>query len=280
MTNKFFQIISIVLLMAFIAGCGGQAAIKKSNQTDPGNTKKTITIAGSTSLLPISESLAEAYRRKNPGIAIYIQGGGSAQGIKGASEGICDIGTISRSLHASEEKLGLKATTIALDGLAVILHPDNPIKNLTHQQVKKIFTGEIKNWKEINGADMPINVVNREEGSGTRDAFEQVFLGDEFRITENAVIQSSNGAVRKTVATDKYSIAYLSLGYVNEEVKSIAIDQVAPTIENVKTGTYRFARPLIFLTPGEPAGTTKDFIEFVLGPEGQHIVEQHYVRVN
>lgn len=281
--SKWVVLLSAILVMMMaLAGCGGTDQKKDDGEKKSagGDSKKgTITIAGSTSVQPLSEELAKVFQEKNAGVIVNVQGGGSSQGVKAANEGICEIGASSRNLKESEKGLGLTTTQIALDGIAVVTHPNNKLDNLTPEQVKKIFSGEITNWKDINGVDALINVVTREAGSGTRGAFEELALGEGSKITDKAITQASNGAVRKAVAGDEKAIGYLSLGYLNEEVKGIKVDNVAPTVENIKSGTYKVSRPFLYLTKGEPQGTAKEFIDFILSAEGQEIVGKHYIKV-
>ncbi|MFZ5647179.1 MAG: phosphate ABC transporter substrate-binding protein [Bacillota bacterium] len=267
----------LLALVIAVAGCGGGKNDKKEDGAKGGG-KTTITIAGSTSVQPLSDELAKAYSQKNPNVTINVQGGGSSQGVKAAADGIAPIGASSRKLKDSE-KASVKETTVALDGIAIAVHPKNTkITNLTMDQVKGIFSGKITNWKEVGGDDAPISVVTREAGSGTRGAFEEIVMSDA-KITDKAITQASNGAVRSTVAGDDKSIGYLSLGYLSADVKGIKVDNVEPTVENIKSGTYKVSRPFLYLTKGDPAGEVKAFIDFVLSPAGQDIVGKHYIKV-
>ncbi len=237
--------------------------------------KETITIAGSTTVQRIVLEEAKAFMKKYPDIRVSVQGGGSGTGIRQVGEGIIDIGAASRELTEEERKRypNLVATPIALDGIAVIVNPQNPVNDLTLEQVRKIFTGEIRNWKEVGGEDAEIVVVIREEGSGTRKVFKELVLkGKDY--ASNALQKQSNGAVKETVANNKYAIGYIGLGYVDESVKALKINGVKPTKENVKNGKYPISRRLYLITNGQPQGVTKKFIDFVLSEEGQRIVEQ------
>lgn len=231
----------------------------------------TITEAGSTTVQPVAEKLAATFMQKNPGITITIQGGGTSVGIKSAADGTVDIGAASRELKADEPKL--ITHLLARDGIAVIVHPGNPVPGLTKDQVIKIFSGEITDWSQVGGGSGTITVVSREEGSGTRTAFEEMVMGKTL-ITAKAILQPSNGAIRTAVSTAPLSIGYLSLGYLDKTVKALAIDGVACTVENSKNGKYPIVRPLFFLTKAQPTGLVKAFIDFCLGSEGQKIVEQ------
>lgn len=231
----------------------------------------TITEAGSTTVQPVAEKLAAAFKRKHPEIIITIQGGGSSVGIKAAADGTVDIGAASRELKPDEPKL--VQHLLARDGIAIIVHPNNPVTGLTKEQVIKIYSGEITNWNQVGGSNAAITVISREEGSGTRSAFEEMVMGKTL-ITAKAILQPSNGAVRTAVSATPLSIGYVSLGSLDKTVKALEINGVAPTPENCKNGKYPIVRPLYFLTKAEPTGLVKEFIDFCLGPEGQKIVEE------
>jgi len=276
--SKWMILLAAILVMALaLTGCGEKKEEGEKAPAEQSAEKQSITIAGSTSVQPLSEELVKVFQEKNPGVTINVQGGGSSQGVKAATEGICEIGAASRNLKDTEK--GLTTHQIAVDGIAVVVSPKNALTELSADQVKKIFSGEITNWKEVGGADGAINVVTREAGSGTRGAFEEMALGEEVKITDKAITQASNGAVRQTVAGDEKAIGYLSLGYVNEEVKGVKYEGTEPTVDNIKAGNYKVSRPFLYLTKGEPQGVAKDYIDFVLSPEGQEIVAKEYITV-
>jgi len=206
---------------------------------------------------------------KNPGINVNVQGGGSTAGIQATMNGTCDIGTSSRNLKPAER--GLRVTLIALDGIAVILHRDNPIDDLTVEQVRGIFSSRILNWKELGGSDKVIIPVTREEGSGTRASFEEMIMDGE-EISDACLVQDSNGAVREIIATTPQGVGYISVGLVDDREKAIAINGIKPTIANLIAEKYRFARPFLLLLRETPQGNCKRFIEYVLSPEGQEIL--------
>lgn len=252
--------IRILFLLLFLVGCRG------------GREGRGITLAGSTSIEPFAELLAERYMAEHPqSPPINVQGGGSSAGIQAALSGSAEIGMSSRWLR--EEEKGLEAIVIAWDAIAIIVHPSNPLSGLTLNQVRGIFTGRAENWASLGGSDRPITVVTREEGSGTRGAFEELVMGDE-RITPAALRQDSNGAVRVMVAGDPCAIGYISLGIVDERVKPLSIEGVFPSQETVSSEAYGLVRPFLFLVKGEPTGLAKEFIEYALSPSGQEILEE------
>ena len=231
--------------------------------------KAGIIVAGSTSVQPFAEVLAEEYMTLHPDVTIDIQGGGSAAGIMAAQSGIADIGMSSRELKGEEKSLWY--VEIARDGLAVIVHPSNPIQNLTLDQISDIYAATVSNWSQLGGSSSQIHVITREDGSGTRGAFESLVMG-EAQITPRAIVQDSNGAVLQLVADDPNAIGFISLGLVNETVKALELGGVAATRENVINGSYGLSRPFLFIARGQPTGQTKQFIDFTLSAEGQKLL--------
>jgi phosphate transport system substrate-binding protein len=278
----------IIVLTMTIVGCGESATTTTSSNpattsattTQPTSSRLsgTITEAGSTTVQPVAEKLANAFMEKYPDITVVIQGGGSSTGVKAAAEGTVDIGAASRDLK--ENEIGtVVERLLARDGIAIVVHPSRTVSNLTTGQIRQIFSGEITKWSDVGGSDATINVVAREEGSGTRAAFEEMVMGESL-VAALAILQPSNGAVRTTVSGDPDSIGFLSFGYVDDTTKALSIDGVAGTVENAKNGTYPIVRPLLFLIKDEPEGIVKEFIDFCLGSEGQEIVAEEYISVN
>lgn len=228
-----------------------------------------VIIAGSTSVQPYAEILAEEFALLYPESIIDVQGGGSSAGITAAEAGTADIGMSSRALKNEEQTLW--SVEIARDGLAIIVHPQNPIGDLTLAQICDIYAGKITNWSELGGTDAKIHLIAREEGSGTRSAFETLVMG-EVLITSKAIIQASNGAVRMLVSSDQNAIGFISLGLVNSQVKALSLGGVAPTLENVSNGSYSLFRSFLFVMRQEPTGPVKEFIDFVLSREAQQIL--------
>jgi phosphate transport system substrate-binding protein len=246
---------SILLISSQIVGCQ--------------RSKAGITVAGSTSVEPFAELLAEEYMAHRPQSHIYVQGGGSTAGIEAAITRAANIGTSSRNLIGDEKKL--YAVTIAKDAIAVIVHPTSPLDNLPINKVRGIFCGKIANWKELGGANHPIDIVTREEGSGTRESFQKFVMRKE-DISLGALVQDSNGAVRQVISSDPNAIGYISLGLVNKQVKALRISGVQPNLTNVNNGKYTLVRPFLFVFDGEPAGEAKSFLEFVLSPPAQKLL--------
>jgi phosphate transport system substrate-binding protein len=233
--------------------------------------QKGITVAGSTSVQPFADKWAEVYMEEHPDRVVNVQGGGSSAGIQAAKSGAANIGTSSRELKT--EEMDLNQIIVARDGLAVIVHPANKITNISMSQLKDIFAGVIANWKEIGGVDRPIIVVTREEGSGTRGAFQEMVMKKN-RICKWAIVQDSNGSVREVVSGDPHAIGYISLGLVNDKVKALKLDGMLASDENIVTKKYKLVRPFLFLTKGLPTGAVKGFIDFVLSKDGQELVSK------
>jgi len=255
-------------VMALLAGCGGGGG-------------HALSLAGSTSVQPVAEALAEAYMAQNPDAVIDVQGGGSSVGVTSAGEGTADIGMASRDIKDDEftQFPDLQIITIAYDGIAVVVNPGVELAALSLEQVRGIFSGEITNFSAVGGPDGAIVVVSREEGSGTRGAFEDLVMGEESVITEHAILQQSNGAIRTAVAGTRNAIGYLSFGYVDEGVRAVAIDGVDPTMANVLNGSYRIVRPFNLVTDGAPGGMAQGFLDFILSSDGQTLIEgEGYIR--
>ena len=252
----------LVLLGALLVtgGCNSGA--------DP--TSRPLCIAGSTSVQPFAEKLAEIYMQRHPGVRVDVQGGGSSAGIYAATQGAADLGASSRELLGKEKKL--VEIPIAFDGIAVIVHPSNPLTTITLAEIRQIFSGAVNNWSFLKLPPHAIDLITREEGSGTREAFEHLVMG-KGEITPAALVQDSNGSVREIVAGDPYSIGYISAGLVDNRVKALAIDGVLPTRDNIKNHTYKLTRRFLLVSRAAPAGSCKDFVDFVLGPQGQGILE-------
>ncbi len=267
---KLFRRSKIVTVISVICVTTLLFAVLLSSACRPKNGESII-VAGSTSVQPFAEILAEQFMVIHPEINIDVQGGGSAAGILAADSGTADIGMSSRSLNADESET-LIAVEIARDGLAVIVHPGNPIGNLTLAQVRAIYSGDITSWDALGDAmKKKIHVVTREDGSGTRSAFESLVMG-KVEIMPQAMVQDSNGAVRQLVADDPAAIGFISLGLVDSTVKAIELDGIQATREHVIDGSYRLTRPFLFLTRSQPEGTVKLFIDFTLSTEGRRIL--------
>ena len=255
-------------------------APESSSATLSGNIK----VVGSTSVGPLMEGLKELFEAANDQVIIDIEQVGSGPGIQAAMDGTADIGMASRDLK--EDETGIDAHTLCIDGIAVIVNKDNPVKNLTAQQIKDIYMGNITNWSEVGGEDAPITVISRESTSGTRGAFEELVLGtdeagEQIVIDDKlCLIQNSNGNIGQAVETTKDAIGYMSLGLVqNYDVHAVGVDGVEATLDNVKNGTYTLKRPFLLLTKGTPSQTVTALLDFVSQDEAAkaYIEENGYI---
>ena len=264
-----------MLIGSLAVGCG-------SSDGSGSQDSNKITVSGSTSVGPVVEILGEDFTAKNEGISVEVQQIGSSAGMKNAIEGTSQIGMASRDLKDEEKASGLKETQIAIDGIAVITNKNNEVKDLTLEQVKDIYTGKITNWKEVGGKDAPIVVVSREDGSGTRDGFQENVGFESEELTKDAQISDGSGNIKSIVEGNENSIGYISFGYVDDKVNSLTIDGVELTVENVKDNKYAIARPFLLVNKEDKISEegTK-FIEFILSEEGQKIVEDKgFISIN
>ncbi|MCX5642343.1 MAG: phosphate ABC transporter substrate-binding protein [Candidatus Omnitrophica bacterium] len=256
--------LSATLICLFLSSCGKGYAGK-------------IILAGSTSVEPFAELWAEAYAVTHPEVNVIIQGGGSSAGVESALTGTSDIGMSSRELKPEEEfdsggQKILHIVPVAFDAIAVIANAKSPLTNITSAQLRNLFAGHIDKLDA-----RPVTVVTREEGSGTRKSFEESVMkapGSKTmeRISNSALVQDSNGAIREIVAGDPNAIGYISLGLVDKRVKPLAIDNILPTVETIKNGNYKIVRRFLFVLKTRNNPLSEDFIKFCLSPEGQNLV--------
>lgn len=230
-----------------------------------------LRISGGTAHIPVMKAAAQEIMTFNPDIQITIAGGGSGAGIKQVGEGLVDIGNSGRAATQAEVgKYGLEMVKWAIDGVATVTNPANPVKALTSQQLMDIFSGKIANWKELGGKDAPITVYTRDKASGTRSVFWKKAL-KKGAITDRALVVVSNGAMKTAVGNDPSALGYVSVGFIDDNVFPVALDGVTPTMDTVKTGAYTVARGLYSNTKGAPAGLAEKFINYLLSSKGQKL---------
>ena len=257
---------AVVMALSLFAGCGQKA---NDNGTTTGGTVSTD---GSTSMEKVIGALGESFMEANSGTTFTYNPTGSGSGIQAVSEGRCDIGLSSRALKDDEKASGLKETTLALDGIAIIVNPPNPVKDLSLEQIAKIYTGEITNWKDVGGEDAEIVRIGREAGSGTRDGFESIT--DTKDACQYRQELTSTGDVITTVSQNPNAIGYASLAAIKDSVKALTVNGVAPTEATVKDGTYLVQRPFVLVTKEGVAlsETAQKFFNFATSADAASII--------
>ena len=270
------KLISLVLaaLMALtlFAACGKTNDDNKDNNDDNAEVTGTVSTDGSTSMEKVIMSLGESFQAENKGITVGYNPTGSGSGITAVSEGRCDIGLASRALKDDEKAAGLKETVLALDGIAIIVNPENKVSDLTVEQIAKIYTGEITNWKDVGGDAAEIVLIGREAGSGTRDGFESITgTKDSCKYRQEL---TSTGDVITTVAGNPNAIGYASLASVKDTVKAISVNGVAPSEATVSDGSYEVQRPFILVTKEgvELSKAAQLFFDYATGKDAADII--------
>ncbi len=270
------KLISLVLaaLMALtlFAACGKTNDDNKDNNDDNAEVTGTVSTDGSTSMEKVIMSLGESFQAENKGITVGYNPTGSGSGITAVSEGRCDIGLASRALKDDEKAAGLKETVLALDGIAIIVNPENKVSDLTVEQIAKIYTGEITNWKDVGGDDAEIVLIGREAGSGTRDGFESITgTKDSCKYRQEL---TSTGDVITTVAGNPNAIGYASLASIKDTVKAISVNGVAPSEATVSDGSYEVQRPFILVTKEgvELSKAAQLFFDYATGKDAADII--------
>ena len=265
--KRLVSILAGTLLVGSLVGCSSGGG---SGEADASK----ITVSGSTSVGPTMEILAEDYQAANEGVTIEVQQVGSSAGITNTIDGTSQIGMSSRDLKDEEKSEGLEEYQIAIDGIAVITNSANGVEDLTIEQVKDIYTGKITNWKEVGGNDAQIVVVSREDGSGTRDGFQEIVGFESEELTGDAQISDGSGNIKTTVQGNENAIGYISFGFLDDSINSVKIDGVEPKEENVYNDSYPISRPFLLVTKGEAADDAKAFIDYILSDEGQATIEE------
>ena len=279
--KKFWTILaSATLALTLLAGCGssGNAPASSAASSAPsgGDTELTGSVAtdGSTSMKSVIGALGESFQNANSGVTFTYNPTGSGSGIQAVSEGRCDIGLASRSLKDDEKSSGLTETVLAYDGIAVVVSPENPVSDLTIEQIADIYTGKITNWKDVGGNDAEIVLIGREAGSGTRDGFESI-TGTEEACQYRQEL-TSTGDVIATVSQNPNAIGYASLSAVKESVKAMSVGGVAPSEDTVKDGSYVIQRPFVLVTKDgvtlSPAAQA--FFDYATSAEAAPIIAQ------
>ena len=289
MTKAAAIVAATILAAGTLMACGSEAATEVSveenetAQTEAAEGDGTevnadlsgsISMAGSTSMEKLANAAAESFMAKYPGVMVTAEFTGSSAGVEAVTAGTVDIGNSSRALKDSEKEAGAVENIVAIDGIAFVVDPANTISGLTKQQLTDIYTGKIKNWSEVGGQDSVIIVVGREAGSGTRGAFEEILEIEDACTYANEL--DSTGAVMAKVASTPGAIGYVSLDVIDETVTALALDEVEPTVENIKAGSYFLSRPFVMATVGEISEQKEEvqaFFDYLASEEGKEIIQ-------
>ncbi|WP_124068424.1 phosphate ABC transporter substrate-binding protein [Clostridium sp. E02] len=281
-----------VMTMGALAGCGSKTTETKaadsttsaSNETtsaadttaapETKDLKGSISMVGSTSMEKLATALSEIFMEKHPGVTVQAEFVGSGAGVEAVTNGASDIGNASRNLKEEEKAKGIIENIVAIDGIAVVTDPANSVSDLTKDQLISIYNGTTTNWKDLGGADQPIVVVGRESGSGTRSAFEELLKLEDACKYSNEL--DSTGAVMAKAASTPGSIGYVSLDVLDDTVKTINLESVEPTAENIKAGSYFLSRPFVMATKGEISeqnDAVKALFDYIYSDEGKELVK-------
>lgn len=276
--TRSMTVIMTTTMVLGITACGGtdetaQNVITEVTENKTAELSGTISMAGSTSMEKLANAVAESFMEKYPNVTVTAEFTGSSAGVESVLAGSVNIGNASRSLKDSEKESGAVENIVAIDGIAVVTDATNAVADLTKEQLISIYTGQTTNWSELGGVDSAIVVVGREAGSGTRGAFEELLEIEEQCIYANEL--DSTGAVMAKVASTPGAIGYVSLDVVDETVKAISLEGVAPTAENIKAGNYFLSRPFVMATKGEIAqqdALVQELFNYLASDEGKEVI--------
>lgn len=242
--------------------------------------QQEVIINGSTTVLPVMQKAGEAFMAANPDINLAISGGGSGNGIKALNEGLCDVAMASRDIKGSEVEQGKAKgvtpvrTPVAIDALVPVVHPKNPVSKLTSEQLRDIYAGKIKNWKDLGGKDENIVVISRDTSSGTYETWVEMIMKKE-KVAPSALLQASNGAIVQAVSRNEKAIGYIGFGYLNDSLKKVDVNDVEATAQTALSGRWPIARELYIFTNDQPTGAVKKLVDFLVDPKkGQKAVAE------
>ncbi len=271
MKTNLIKMIKAAMLLSLVSALSFTACSR--------NSGKKVVIKGSTTVLPITQKAAEAFRKNNR-VSISIEGSGSGNGIKALIDGSCDIANASRQMKDKEIKMAkakgieAKEITVAYDMIVPVVHPSNPVKNLSLNQLKAVYTGSITNWKELGGKDEKIVVISRDTSSGTYEVWHKKVM-KKTDVKKDALLQASNGAVLAAVSENSKAIGYIGFGYLNDSVKGLDVNGIVGTLENGKSGKFPVSRKLfMYVNAKNTSADAQKFIDFLLSSEGQNLVKK------
>lgn len=243
------------------------------------NAQETVTVSGSTTVLPVMQKVSESFMKLNPDVTVELSGGGSGNGIKALVDGLTKVAMSSREIKSGEVTLAKNKNVVpnqivvAVDAIVPVINPANPVKDLSVDQLRQLFKGEVKNWKDVGGKDAPVVVVSRDTSSGTYETWESLVMKRQ-RITARALLQASNGAIVQTVAQNPNAIGYIGIGYLGNNVKAVDIDGVKATAQTALDRKWPLARDLYLYTNDKPQGAVARLVDYTLGAEGQKLVKE------
>jgi phosphate transport system substrate-binding protein len=279
--KKLLSLMAVFTILPLMSGCGGGEVARSAATPTPAPSNK-LAIVGSTTLLPIAQKAVEAFQKRKPEIKVTLTARGSLSGINGLVDGYADIAMSSREMKKEEkEKMqqkrgtAAKETIVAWDGIIPIVHPSNPVKNLTIAQLKDIYTGKVTDWGQVGGKKGDIIVVSRDFTSGTHEAWAELVLNNE-QVVASAQEKSSSGAVLEMVASTPNAIGYDGIGYVegNNRIKRVNVEGQAASASSILDRSYKIARPLYLFTRENPNPTVGEFLDFIVSPEGQALIRE------
>ncbi|MDP4144669.1 MAG: phosphate ABC transporter substrate-binding protein [Bacillota bacterium] len=287
MKSKKLKVVVSALLVTLVAGafvgCGSSNNNTASNDTKKAETTAvsgSITVAGSTALQPLAEQAVEGFKKKNPDASVTVQGGGSGTGLTQVSQGAIDIGNsdVTAESKLKDQAKQLQDHKVCVIGFAMVTSKDVTVKSLTKEQIQKIFTGEVTNWKDVGGNDLPINVINRPASSGTRATFISTVMGSKTEKEGLGTTQDSSGAVKTAMMNTKGAISYLAMSYLTSDVVKdinvLQLDSVEANKANITSGKYGFCSYEHMYTKGEAKDVSKAFIDYIMSADNKALVEK------
>ena len=271
--KKIIALVLTALLTLSLVACGSESKTDDTKTDDqPAALTGTVSTDGSTSMEKVIGALSESFMAQNSGVTVNYNPTGSGSGITAVQEGTCDIGLSSRALKDEEKSAGLKETVLAYDGIAIIVHPDNPVSDLSVEQIAKLYTGEITNWKDVGGNDAEVVLIGREAASGTRDGFESI-TGTKGKCQYRQEL-TSTGDVITAVSQNPDAIGYASLASVKDSVKALNVDGVTPSEATIKDGSYKVQRPFVLVTMEgkELSPAAQAFFDYAISSDAASII--------
>jgi len=278
---RLITALALVLVLGSVGlvGCGNSASATGSSTGEDSGLSGALNVEGSDTMVNLANLWAEQFMTANPNVNIAVKGGGSGNGIAALINGTADFANASREMKPEEidqakaNSVNAVETTVARDGIAVIVNPANSVTGLTMDQLGKIYRGEITNWKDVGGGDQEIVLLSRDSSSGTYEYFKEAVVGKDKNYAKSAKLLASSQAIVDETQGNAAAIGYVGVGYESSDIKVLEIDGVSASVETVSDNSYPISRKLYVYSNGEPTGVGKSFIDWILGPQGQKVVE-------